>query len=195
MGAIKAPEKVKFFCGVIAADGKLLEAARLCLAEAFGPIDQCSDIWPFDFTDYYRAEMGSALLRQFVVFSGSRDPGELADAKRRADRLERGLAVPEEGAVRRRVNLDPGYLTPAKLVLATTKDFAHRLYLGSGIYAEVTLNFRRGGITALPWTYPDYASGRYTPFFMEVRRRHMEELAVLCGDGPLAREGKGTPEE
>jgi hypothetical protein len=74
---------------------------------------------------------------------------------------------------RRRINLDPGYVTAAKLVLATTKDFSHRIYLGDGIYAEVTLNFAKHGCRPFAWTYPDFRAERYWGFFEEVRRRHI----------------------
>jgi hypothetical protein len=80
------------------------------------------------------------------------------------------------GGPPRPVNLDVGYVDSPKLVLASMKNFAHRLYLGRGVYAEVTLLYRRGLWTPLEWTFPDYASGRYWPFLEEVRRRLRERL-------------------
>jgi hypothetical protein len=139
----------------------------------FGPADLESDPISFDFTEYYRDEMGEDLLRQFVSFADLIDPGRLASTKIRTNALERELAAEETGRWKRRVNLDPGYLTAANVVLATTKDFAHRVYLGQGIYAEVTLNFRKDGVTHFEWTYPDYRSGAYDAFFLNVRRRYL----------------------
>lgn len=169
MGVISNPHAVKLICGILAASEDLLPGARAALVALFGETDLESEIWPFDFTDYYRAEMGSGLLRQFVSFRAPFDPGGLAAAKLATDRLERQFCVAAGEGGARRVNLDPGYITGAKLVLATTKDFSHRLYLRDGIFAEVTLGFKRGGTTTFPWTYPDYASGRYDRFLLEVR--------------------------
>jgi hypothetical protein len=117
--------------------------------------------------------MGDGLTRNFVSFRRVFDPGSLADAKLATNRIERELADKTGDTFRRRVNLDPGYVTAAKLVLATTKDFSHRVYLRDGIYAEVTLQFGSGGPRAQPWTYPDFASGAYSEFLMKVRRRSM----------------------
>jgi hypothetical protein len=80
-------------------------------------------------------------------------------------------------AGRRRVDVDPGYLTRTKLVLATTKDYAHRVYLGRGIYAEVTLSYRQGAFHPWPWTYPDYASPEYAPQLEAMRRLYLRQLA------------------
>ena len=78
----------------------------------------------------------------------------------------------------RPLNLDPGYITPAKLVLASTKDHAHRIYLRDGIYAEVTLSFRGRKWQPLEWTYPDYRRDDYQRFFTECR-----EWLLNCGHG------------
>ena len=175
MGDIHAPAPVKLFCGILAADAELLPAAREALAAAFGALDRASAPAPFEFTDYYAAEMGPSLLRQFVSFREPVAPQRLAELKRRTNALEREFAVERDGALRRRVNLDPGYLTAAKLVLATTKDFAHRICLDDGIYAEVTLNFGRDGCRAHPWTYPDFRSEPCTRFFWALRQEFLEE--------------------
>ena len=152
----------------------MLIQAREGLTALLGEIDHASEVWPFQFTDYYAAEMGPNLLRQFVTFAAPGDPGELARIKLATNEIENGFAVTAGAALRRLVNLDPGYLTPAKLVLATTKDFAHRIYVGDGIYAEITLNFSREGVQPHPWTYPDYRSGLYAPFLLAVRRSLIE---------------------
>jgi hypothetical protein len=169
MGVVRPVAPVKLVCGMIAGSEALLAAATVELAKAFGPIDLSGDTTPFDYTDYYAAEMGGGLLRRFVAFARPLDPAALAEVKRRTNELEAGFAVPGPNGARRRVNLDPGYVTPAKLVLATTKEAAHRIYLGGGIYAEVTLTFKGGRWVAHPWTYPDFRSGAYDAFLLAAR--------------------------
>ena len=170
MGRIRETTPVTLICGIIAVDADVLRLAVERLTALFGPIGLESEVFPFTFTDYYRAEMGDGLLRKFISFSTPIDPGSLASIKTQTNRLEDELAVVADTQTRRQVNLDPGYITASKLVLATTKDFSHRLYLGQGIYGEVTLGFRKDGCVAHPWTYPDFRSGTYDAFFLAVRR-------------------------
>jgi len=110
--------------------------------------------------------------RRFVTFTELIDPGELVELKLHTNALEQELAV--EG--KRRVNLDPGYVSLAKLVLATTKNQWHRIYLAQGIYAEVTLSYQHGAWQPQPWTYPDYASPGYLDLLAGVRRRYKTQL-------------------
>lgn len=172
MGRVRKAEPVKLFCGLLSSDEGLLKRAVWLLNRVFAPVETVSEIWPFGQTDYYREEMGPDLLRQFVSFGPLIDPGRLAGIKRETNELEKRLA--EDAAaleVERPVNIDPGYVTPAKLVLATTKDRGHRIYLSSGIYAEVTLVYARGAWQPLEWTYPDYRKPEYHAFFERVRQR------------------------
>lgn len=172
MAQVRPVVPVKLFCGILVDGGRhdVLNGVRSELCHQFGEIDFASDPVAFDFTDYYRDEMGDGLLRYFFSFRELMDPGELPAVKLWTNALELRYAVERDGRSRRRVNLDPGYITPAKLVLATTKDFSHRLYLGHGIYAEVTLSFSREGVQSHAWTYRDYSSGAYDAFFLDVRR-------------------------
>lgn len=167
------PGPVLLICGAIFRDDAPLAEALARLEQRFGPIADRSAVFPFDFTNYYEPEMGAGLQRQFFTFRQPIRADHLADIKNFTGTIEQDLARDRQ----RRVNLDPGYLTATKLVLATTKDFAHRIYLRDGIFAEVTLTFTRTGIRALPWTYPDFASDRYTPFLLEVRRRLLGTVA------------------
>ena len=176
MGAARQPLPVKLICGMIAGRADLFGEAEARLAALYGPVDGRSDVMAFDLTDYYSEEMGQGLLRQFVTFQELIDPGRLARIKLETNEIERGFHASSAGAPRRRINLDPGYLTAAKFVLATTKDFAHRVYLSDGIYAEVTLGFRKSGCVSFDWTYPDFRSPRYAPFLLEARRRYMAEV-------------------
>lgn len=164
---------VRLFCGIIAVDAAAIADAEALLRRSFGEADIASEVFRFDFTDYYEEEMGQNLLRKFVSFSELIDPGRLADIKTETNRMEEQMSTVTDGASRRRANLDPGYVCASKVVLATTKDFSHRIYLKEGIYAEITMNFGRNGCRSHEWTYPDYKSGKYTPFFLELRRMYM----------------------
>ncbi len=130
-----------------------IQQAEALLEDKFGPITLRSEPIAFDFTDYYRPEMGAGLTRQWVASSLLPEPCRLADIKQTTMSLERELA---DGQGRRQVNLDPGLLSRHNLILATTKPFAHRVSLCAGIYAELTLIYRHGAYQPLDWTYPDY---------------------------------------
>lgn len=165
MGTIRTPQPVKLLMPMLSQEATLFDLAERVLSERFGPIDYVSVLLPFAHTTYYQPEFGANLMRKFVAFERLIDPGELAAIKRLTNELE--LDWGEMG--RRRINLDPGYLTQAKLVLATTKNQAHRIYIGQGIYAEVTLIYRDKDFAPLPWTYPDYRSAEYLMILREIR--------------------------
>ena len=122
--------------------------------------------------------MGPNLLRKFLAFERLIDPGELASAKVFTNRLEEKSAGGGSDG-RRAVNLDPGYITLAKIVLASTKDYSHRLYLADGIFAEVTMHYAGGRFNAWPWTYPDYQSEAYCEFFESLRNRYRDSLKAI----------------
>lgn len=166
MGQVRPVSLVKLLAGLIAADQSLFQAVTERLEKEWGLVDCASEIMDFTYTRYYEEEMGSPLYRRFVSFQKLIDPGALAGKKLFTNSLESEFA--REGG-KRKINIDPGYLAPAKLVLATTKDRSHRIYLGQGIYAEVTLFYYRGKFEPLPWTYPDYRSGAYRNYFERVR--------------------------
>jgi len=194
------------------------EAERL-LVEHFGPVALRSEVMGFDFTHYYDAEMGAPLARRFVAFAERVYPHRIVEAKRTTNALEQYLArehrvgaagstadgtasdapVPSQGCAKRHaaapplprvVNLDPGYVEPSKLVLASMKPFAHRIYLGKGVWGDLTLLWRKGRWRALEWTFPDYASGRYDAFLTEVRQR----VLSWGRDEGAARPGAGASE-
>lgn len=169
------PQPVKLLVGMIAGRPDWLDAAVEMLAADHGQADIVSPDMPFDFTDYYADQMGENLLRRFVSFGRLVSPGDLASIKRRTNALESELANRFAGPSRP-VNLDPGYVEPGKLVLASAKNFAHRIFLADGIYAEVTLRYRHGRWESWPWTFPDYASGRYDAFLEAVRTELKRQL-------------------
>jgi hypothetical protein len=175
MGTVREPQPVKLIASLLTGDPGLLAEVKEALAAAFGPIDFESELLPFDHTDYYAPEFGPGLQRQVVTFTGMVDPGDLPAIKRKTNKME--LSDAPGGS--RRVNIDPGYVSLGKMVLASTKNHAHRLYLGEGIYGEGTLTFQRGRFRAWPWTYPDYASDAYCALFDQIRERYKAQLREL----------------
>jgi len=137
----------------------------------FGPLYEKSPAFEFTETDYYEPSMGSNLKKQFLTFQNLIDPGSLPEIKRMTNEWEIQYAAESRHDEPRSLNLDPGYLTLAKLVLASTKDHAHRIYLRDGIYAEVTLNYRSGGWRFFDWTFPDYQRHDYQEFFSRCRQK------------------------
>lgn len=154
------------FAGFISGDETVYREAVRRLKNLWGDISAESPFWPFDYTEYYRKEMGEGLRRSFAVFGRKIDPAELPRLKIEANEIEKVLSV--EG--KRRINIDPGYLTLAKVVLASTKDYSHRIYLGGGVFAELTLRYFRESFTALEWTYPDYRDEKTIRFFNDTRK-------------------------
>lgn len=145
-------------------EGRFDEAAQR-MADAWGVPERISDPFVFDQTRYYRDEMGAPLVRRFFVGGRPVARDMLSAIKVSAETIEREFAV--EG--RRTVNIDPGLLTEENFILATGKNYSHRVYLRDGVFADLTLQFREGEYRALPWTYPDYASDPIRAFFGEVR--------------------------
>jgi hypothetical protein len=175
MGKAKDPKPVKLIVSAFAPNQALLAEAREALVQEWGAVDSESDLLPFDHTAYYEREFGPGLVRRIWSFERLVDPGSLAAIKARTNALEGRWTV--DG--RRQVDLDPGYVSSAKLVLATTKNHGHRIYLGEGIYAEVTLGYRDGAFRPWPWTYPDYATPAYCHLFEAIRQRYLHQLREL----------------
>jgi len=171
MGQVTTPQPVKLIVSVFGRAERFDEVERALVAQ-YGAIDWRSERLPFDHTHYYEREFGGGLERVLYTFEALIDPGDLPDIKLWTNDLEQRWAA--EG--QRTVNLDPGYVSAAKLVLATTKNHGHRIYLSKGIYAEVTLSYRDKAFRPLPWTYPDYGSVSYIAMMHEIRRRYRAQL-------------------
>jgi hypothetical protein len=171
MGKIRKPLPVKLFIGMLSSEPSLFDACSQILVEEYGPLDHESEVWPWCNSDYYQDEMGAGILRKFVFFERLIDPGELPVVKTFANKLEHTYGVAAGHGVRRKINLDPGYVTEAKVVLATTKDFSHRIYIGAGLFAEVTLQYSLRGRCFMPleYTYSDYRSEEYQKMFLAAR--------------------------
>jgi len=174
MGQEKPFEPWKLIIGLLIAEEDPPESDEIVssLEARFGPADFTSGPAPFTFTDYYNKEMGSRITRKFVSFERLVNPGKLSDIKRITDAIE--IRFSRSG--RRRVNIDPGILSLSRLILASTKDNAHRVPLSKGIYGEITLLYRGKGFVSLPWTYPDYDTDLYKDIFIHIRKLLREQL-------------------
>jgi len=176
MWELKEPKPVKLIVGILATDRQCVHAATEAILDKFGKADFTSDVWLFDQTDYYKNQTGSRILRQFVSIERLIDPGKLAKIKHQTNRIEQKLVRTLALPLPRPVNLDPGIIEPCKLVLATTKNYSHRIYIGKKMYAEVTLIFDKGRWQPFDYTYPDYKQQCYLDFFDKVRSRLVEQL-------------------
>jgi len=166
------PKRAKLFVSVISAAPERIARALAALAERYGPMDFVSAVLPFAYTDYYYAEMGSPLWRRFGSFVSLVGQGDLVRIKEETNELEGKMS---EGG-RRSVNIDPGYLLAERLVLATGKNCAHRIYLDRGIYADLTLVFHRKAYQPLPWTYPDYGDEGVRGWLGVLRQKYLLQL-------------------
>jgi hypothetical protein len=171
MGSIQPPALALLILAATSRHTAALAWSRERAVAQFGSISLASDAFDFTETDYYLPTMGPDLKKQFFAFEQLVDPAALADIKRQTNEWEATYATLARHPETRPLNLDPGYIAPAKLVLASTKDHAHRIYLGQGIFAEITLSFRGGRWQPSEWTYPDYHRGDYQQFFTDCRRR------------------------
>ncbi|MDR1516216.1 MAG: DUF4416 family protein [Synergistaceae bacterium] len=166
---------VKLICGLLYPSGEpeLMEWARAGLTGIYGPIERESASFDFCYTDYYR-DISRELSRRFFSFESLTVP-KLVRWKKAAVALELSSAEGYSG-VSRRINADPGYIDGARLVLASTKDNAHRIYIGEGIFAEVTLCRRKSGWESFPYTFPDFAGGIYDAFLETVRQDWLKQI-------------------
>ena len=166
---------VKLVCGVIYKEEALYDEVKRRLAPEWGSVDSESPPFAFDLTDYYGAEMGEGLSRRFMSFEILIAPETLPALKVLAIEIEETLRR-ERGITGRPVNIDPGYLSASALVMATAKDFAHRIPLARGIYAHLEFLFTKTGVKTLEWTYPDLRRGPCHEYFRSVRDIYLERL-------------------
>jgi hypothetical protein len=180
MGEVHDPRRVTPIAALLAAQADWFDSAKPPLEKLFGAVELESPFYDFDRTDYYTESMGPDLKRRFFTFRSLADPGSLVAWKLACNRLEielkaqfaaSGAVIPE-----RPINIDPGYLTGAKLVLASTKDFAHRIYLRDGIFAEITMGFRGDSWVSHDFTFPDFKSRMYDEFLKKARDWHLRKV-------------------
>jgi Domain of unknown function (DUF4416) len=189
MSDSQPPEAVKLIASLFSGDSRLFSEAIEALSARYGRADFISIPAPFAYTDYYEKEFGGSLIRRFVAFERLIRPESLPDVKVWTNALEKRLSA--EG--RRRVNIDPGYLAMAHLILATGKGYAHRPYLREGIYADLTLVYRDKSLHSLPWTYPDYAGEEVIGMLTRIREKYVLQLkgkaaGAFDSDGDLLNE-------
>lgn len=173
MGTAQTPAPVQLFCGLLLGPTVPVEEVEAVLVQTYGTIVLRSTPVPFTQTTYYASEMGPTLMRQYCAFAPLVSMDALARIKHTTNRLEMTWATPQG---QRRVNLDPGYLDLAKVVLASTKDHSHRLYIGAGIFAEITLRYRQRAFQPWEWTYPDYRTATTLDFFHRLRALYHARL-------------------
>ncbi len=176
MGKIKRHLPVKSFAAIAYNDQINLESVLSIIQNLFGKIDKQSAVYDYDsFTNYYTPELGVNLKKLFISFEQLIAPESLPDLKIKSNNLE----IKYKKSAKRVFNIDPGYLTQAKVVLATTKDYSHRLYLGQGIYGDLHLYFSNKSLQAQPWTYPDYKQELAVNFFNELRQIYNTQLGEM----------------
>ncbi|RAP36456.1 DUF4416 domain-containing protein [Candidatus Marinamargulisbacteria bacterium SCGC AAA071-K20] len=172
MGAIGLEKPIKLFIGFIFSEDVILKDLFSKLESNFGPIESYSDHYDFSHTPYYTKEMGPALKKGFVAFSQLASPAQLSLIKLHTNDIEDFYKHEDK----RKVNLDPGIISLHSVVLLSTKDFSHRIPLGEGIYAELTLMFSKNCFKSVPWTYPDFSDESYHDYFLKVRKAFQIQL-------------------
>ncbi|MEO0136351.1 MAG: DUF4416 family protein [candidate division WOR-3 bacterium] len=166
MAEIRDPNKVLAFAGLIFVKDFNVDLALEYFNELLGRVIKKSEVIPFIHTTYYNKEMGENLLRQWVLFEKSIYPDLLIELKHKSNEIENKF-LNEKGG--RKINIDPGLISLSNIILASTKNYSHRIYLGKGIYAEVTLIYKNHQFRPLEWTYPDYREEMALKFFDECR--------------------------
>lgn len=176
MGKIRQHPPVKFFSAVTYKPAFNLDPVINQLQEYLSSVDLISESYHFSsFTEYYNEEMGSDLKKIFLSFLKLTDAETLVSLKLFTNSLESEYSTKGN----RTINIDPGYISQAKLVLATTKNYSHRIYLGQGIFGDLHQQFQNGRFTELPWTYPDYKSEANLAFFNKIRKRYLQQLGDI----------------
>ena len=169
MGKIRPVLPAAFITGITFSSEAVMQNALQKLTGEFGPLAFQSDVFDFTMTDYYTAEMGENLKKRFCCFERPIEIGRLPDIKLFTNDVEMEFARGDDDNPLRSVNIDPGYVTLSKLVLATTKDYSHRIYIGKGIYGEITLHYMKGEFRPFFHTYPDHQTPLAIEFFNQVR--------------------------
>ncbi len=162
---------VKLFAAILFRDRDILDTCLRRLEGLFSPLDYRSEPVPFCITEYYEPEMGSGLQRVLVSFSALIPPETLVDIKLAVDALEKELGV----AGKRRVNVDPGYLDLFKVVLASFKGRGNKLYMGRGVWGDMTLYYKKSGWQIFPWSFPDFKDGCFDEALRQIRERYKSQ--------------------
>jgi len=172
MSIPKPPFPAKLVIGIFMKEKHLFESIAKELVSINGAADIISSWFLFDYTSYYEKEMGTPLFRRLMAFETLIKQSSLPVIKNRTNELE--LEYSTNGS--RIINVDPGYMLQERFVLATCKNYAHRIYIGKGVYADLTLTYTKGAFCKLPWTYPDYAEKNMQNFLIKVRNKYVADL-------------------
>jgi hypothetical protein len=171
-------EEAVMFVGSLFSSPDIFAAAFPCLRSRFGDTFYESPILPWNYSSYYADELGMPLFRNFLFFDPILDATALVGAKLAASEIEEEFSI--DG--RRQINLDPGYLTLAKVVLASAKNYSHRIYLGKGVFCELELFYEKGRFNPLPYTYFDYRDTAFVAVFSHARTLLKQKLDRARGD-------------
>jgi hypothetical protein len=181
MGTPGEPKPAKYFVALLAANPELLVAVEKELTAILGPIDHRSEALPWTVSRYYENEMGCGLWRRFLSFAPLISPERLVETKLATQGVEAIYRSDNPPSFGRTVNCDPGYLEAGKVVLASTKNAGHRIYLGRGIYAETTLVYYDRGFHEGLHTYQDYLWPATLDFLSSVRSAYLRQLKQQAG--------------
>jgi len=157
---------VKLIIGILTVSTTYMDTVLPELVSKFGPLDYRSEPIPFTVTDYYSQEMGFPLKRIFVSHEKLINPADLPDIKRLTTKVEDMCREDSN----RRINLDPGYMDYHKIVLASFKYGGYKLYLGHGVYGDMTLHYAKGNFQAFNWSFPDFKLNLYNEIFLKIRQ-------------------------
>jgi hypothetical protein len=169
------PDPVKLISSLFSPEKKLIDRVIDHMSKTIGLVDWISPELLFDRTRYYAREMGWPLHRRFMSFSELVPADHLVEIKLKTNEIENQYLRDEN----RMVNIDPGYISAERLILATGKNYVHRVYLSKGIYADLTLLFQKGGFRPLKWTYPDYSAPEIIESFNDIRKKYMGQLKEI----------------
>jgi hypothetical protein len=173
LGIIKPPNPSLLFAAVTHNPVILRSEIEKSLADCFGTILVKSESFNFNFTNYYEKEMGKDLLKFLLAFEALDTEDKLPIVKLKSDAIEKTFLDKNEN---RLVNIDPGFLSESRVVLASTKNFSHRIHLGNGIFGEITLIYQNKEFVSLPWTFPDYKSPYIQNFLFDARKEYVKIL-------------------
>jgi hypothetical protein len=168
--SLHSPQPCSLFIAILSSQLTLIDQTLNKFAARFGPVELTLNTGIFTHSEYYKQEMGTDLERVFCCFKPPFNEDTLKNAKLFARSLEWEHASITNQKIRRKLNIDPGIVSLSRVVLSTSKNYAHRLYVGDGVYAEVTLIYREEGWQLLPWTYPDYQQIEVQSFLLNCRR-------------------------
>ncbi|MBP7654128.1 DUF4416 family protein, partial [Candidatus Dependentiae bacterium] len=166
------PQKVKLIAGLLYNESVDSSEVLKILSDLFGKIDFSTAPYLFKYSDYYDKEMGQTKFRQFISFENLVEMDILPDIKIKTNEIECNFSTMDK----RNINIDPGYIELGKLVLASTKNYTHRIYIGKGIFAEPTLQYFKKTYTSWPFSYPDYSDEFAVSFFNKVREKYKTQL-------------------